>query len=177
MLIFAVIVAAMLLVWQKPDDVPESAKDSIPLVPPGDLWERLMAAPTANAITLSEEDINNHVRRSIKAGEGAAGVKFVRSVIGFKPGVVTVFVERDFWGLPMYSSVSYKPVVKSGKVSGEIIGVRIGRLGIHPSAASYVSNWAVSGLWNAFEKEIKQADRLSEVRVEDGKVMFISKPL
>lgn len=175
--IFAVIVAALFLVWQKPEGVPEARKDYIPLVDPGELWERLMSAPTANSISLSEEDANIHIRRNLKAGEGAAGIKFVRAVVDFQPGMVTVFVERDAWGLPLYSSVSYKPVVTGGKIGGEVLGIRIGKLGIHPAAADYTADWAVTGIWKAFEKEIKQADRLAEVRVEDGQVKFISKPL
>ena len=175
--IFAMIVAALFLIWQSPENVPVARKDYIPLVDPGELWERLMAAPTANSISLSEDDANIHIRRNVKAGEGAAGIKFVRTVVDFKPGVVTVFVERDAWGLPLYSSVSYRPVVKGGKVSGEVVDIRIGKLGIHPAAASAVADWAVTGIWKAFEKEIKQADRLAEIRSEDGQVKFISKPL
>lgn len=175
--IFALIVAALFLVFQTPGNVPTARKDYIPLVASGELWERLMAAPTANSIALSEDDANIHIHRNLKAGEGAAGIKFTRAVVDFKPGMVTVFVERDVWGLPLYSSVSYKPVVKGGKVSGEVVGIRIGKLGIHPAAAGAVADWAVTGIWKAYEKEIKQADRLAEIRSEDGQVKFISKPL
>ncbi len=175
--VFAIIVAALFLFWQKPDDVPEARKDYLPAVDPSELWDKLMAAPGAFAIPLSEDDANIHIRRTLKAGEGAAGIKFVRAVVDFQPGVVTVFVERDAWGLPLYSSVSYRPVVKDGKVRGEVIGVRLGRLGIHPVAAGLVADWAVTGMWKAYEKEIKQSDRLKEIRVEEGLVKFISKPL
>jgi hypothetical protein len=175
--VFAVLVSSVYLIWQKPDEVPDARKDYLPALDPGDLWEKLMQVQTANAITLPEDDLNYHISRNIKASEGAAGIKFVRAAVDLKPGIVTVFVERDAWGLPLYSSASYRPVVKNGKVSGEMIDTRIGRLGIHPAAPEFFSSWAVSGIWKAFEKEIKQSDRLSEIKVEDSRVQFISKPL
>lgn len=177
MLGFAIIVAALFLFWQKPDDVPEERKDYMPAVEPTDKWERLMRSPTANSIDISEDDLNVHIKRTLKPGEGFAGVKFVRAVVDLKPGLVTVFVERDMWGLSLYSTVSYKPVMKDGKVSAEVVRIHVGRLGIHPMAASLVSDWAVTGIWKAYEKEAKQCDRLAEIRVEDGHVMFVSKPL
>ena len=175
--IFAIIVAAMFLLWQKPDSVPESRKDYLPARPAAELWDLLMGAKTANSITISQDDMNASIKNTLKAGEGAAGIKFVRAVVELKPGIITVFVERDVWGLSLYSSVTYKPVVKDGKIAGEIVDIHMGRLGIHPAGAGAVANWCVSGIWNAYDKEIKQADRLAEIKVEDGKILFISKPL
>lgn len=175
--IFAAIVAAVFLIWQKPDDVPETKKEIVLQPSPGDLWDKMMTLPSANSLPVSEDDMNAYLRGVLKANDGVAGIKFVRSVVNLKPGLVTIFVERDAWGLKMYSSVTYKPVVRGGKVTGDIIDTRIGRLGIHPGAPAGISNWAVSGIWNAFEKEIKQSDRLSEIRVEEGRIQFITKPL
>ncbi len=175
--LLSVIVAAMFLVWQKPEDMPESRKDHIPTIPIPELWERLMAAPAANAVTLSEDDLNATVRQTLKASEGMAGIKFVRALVAVQPKLITVYVERNAWGLPIYSSVTYKTVVTGGKVKGEVVGIRIGKLGIHPVAAGLVSDWAVSGIWNAYQKEIKQSDRLAEIRLEDKKAIFVSKPL
>ena len=177
MLVFSIIVAALFLVWQKPDGVPEVRKDYMPTVEAGDKWERLMHAPAAASIDISEDDLNLHIKRTLKIGEGFAGVKFVQAVVDLKPGLVTVFVERNLWGLSLYSNVSYKPVVKDGKVTAEVRDIHIGRLGIHPVAAGLVSDWAVTGIWKAYEKEAKQSDRLADIRVEDGRVIFVSKPL
>jgi DNA-directed RNA polymerase subunit RPC12/RpoP len=175
--IFAVIVAAVFLIWQKPDDVPEAKNDGVLQRSPGDLWDTMMGLQTANSLPVTEADMNLYLKGVIKANEGGTGIKFVRSVVNLKPGLVTVFVERDVWGLKMYSSATYKPVVRGGKVAVDIIDTRIGRLGIHPGAPAAISNWAVSGISNAFEKEIKQSDRLSEIRVEEGRIQFITKPL
>lgn len=175
--LLSAMVAAMFLVWQKPEDMPESRKDHIPATPIPELWERLMAAPTANAVTLSEDDLNATVRQTLKASDGVAGIKFVRALVAVEPKLLTVYVERNAWGLPIYSSVTYKTVVTGGKVKGEAVGIRIGKLGIHPVAAGLVSDWAVSGIWNAYQKEIKQSDRLAEIRLEDNKAVFVSKPL
>ena len=176
-IIFAVIVAAMFLFWQAPDDIPEARKDYIPLTDPGERWEQLIKTPSANMITLSEDDANIQLRRTIKGAEGSLGIKFVRAVVSFEQGMATVIVQRDAWGLPMYSSVSYKPVVKDGKVRGEVVGIRLGRLGIAPALGGAIEDWAVTGICKVFEKEIKQSDRLAEIRVEDGQVKFISKAL
>lgn len=177
--IFSLIVAVVFLVWQKPDDVPEVRKDLIVSGPqsPGNLWDTMMTLPSGNMLPVSEDVMNVYLRDVVKASEGAAGIKFVRSVVDLKPGLVTVIVERDVWGLKMYSSATYKPVVRGGKVAADLVSTRIGRLAIHPAAPSAISSWAVSGIWNAFEKEIKQSDRLSEIRVDEGRIQFITKAL
>jgi hypothetical protein len=175
--LLSAMVAAMFLVWQKPEDMPESRKDHIPTVPIPELWDRLMANPKAIELALSEDDLNATVRQTLKASDGVAGIKFVRALVAVEPKLLTVYVERNAWGLPIYSNVTYKTVVADGKVKGEAVGIRIGKLGIHPAAAGFVSDWAVSGIWNAYQKEIKQSDRLSDIRLEDNKAVFVSKPL
>jgi len=177
MVIFAILVAAIFLFWLKPEGVPDSSKGHIPVADPGDLWTRLMEVKTANSFTSTEEDINAHLARTLKAGESSMGIKFVRAAADFKPGIVTVFVERSVFGISSYSSVVYKITNRDGKVGAELIGLHLGRLGIHPSIAGPLENWAVTGLWKTLEKEIKQADRLAEMRVLDGRVTFVSKPL
>lgn len=177
MVIFAILVAAIFLFWLKPEGVPDSSKGHIPVADPGDLWTRLMEVKTANSFTSTEEDINAHLARTLKAGEASMGIKFVRAVAAFKPGTVTVFVERSVFGLSTYSSVTYKITNRDGKVGAELIGLHLGRLGIHPSIAGSLENWAVTGLWKTLGKELKQADRLSEIRVAEGRITFVSKPL
>ncbi len=175
--VFAMVVAALFLFWQKPEGVPDTSKLLFPDVAPSDLWQRLMEVKTANSFTISEDDLNAHLKRILKASEGSLGIKFTRAVASLEQGMITIFVERDLFGISLYTSASYKVSNAEGKVTASLIGLRVGRLGFHPSIAGPLENYAVTGLWKTFAKEIKQADRLAEIRIVQGRITFVSKAL
>lgn len=177
MIAFAMIVAVLFLFWQKPEGVPDTSKLLFPEVSPADSWEKLMEVKTAQSFTVTEDDMNAHLKRILKANESTIGMKFERLVASLEPGMITIFVERNFLGLTIYTSASYKISNEQGKVSATLIGLRIGRLGIHPSAAGPIESYAVTGLWKTFAKEIKQADRLANIIITQGRITFVSKPL
>ncbi len=174
-LTFSAILSAVVLYWLPPDVVPLAEKDVIEQRNLSEDWARMMAAKQALVVPFSETDVNRFLQKTLKASESAVpGVKFERAFVGFTPGAYTLTVQRDAWGLAMYSSVTYRPVVKDGSVSAEVIAAHYGRLGI-PPALSAVVDFAVGGVVKTFEKEMKQVDRLADVKVIQSNIVFTTK--
>ena len=173
---FSAILSAVVLYWLPPDVVPLAEKDVIEPRNLGEEWARKMATRQAPPFMFSDTEVNRFLQKTLKASESSVpGVKFERAFVGFVPGAYTLTVQRDAWGLAMYSSVTYRPVVKDGNVSAEVIAAHYGRLGI-PPALSAVVDFAVGGVVKTFEKEMKHVDRLADVKVAQGSIVLTTKP-
>lgn len=175
-LAFAALIAALALYWLPPDAVPPTKSDVIADRPLNEVWEQMMATKAAVAVGMSAVDVNLYLKSALKASESTVpGVKFERAFVNFEPGTYTITAQRDAWSLKMYSSVTYRPVVKDGKVSTEVIGAHYGRLGVPPSLHAVV-DFAVGAVVKPFAKELKQIDRLANVQVGAGRVVLTTKP-
>ncbi len=173
---FAAVLAAFVLFWLEPDNVPPAKSDTLPDRDAGELWTRAMDAKSAVSIMLTEFEINHHLGRVLKSTESAVpGIKFDRAFVRCQPGIITITCQRSVVDMPFYSSVSYHPVVKDGTFSPEVIGVRFGRLGIHPMA-KIIGQLALDCVFKAFEKEGKHLSRLADVVVGEGTITFATKP-
>jgi hypothetical protein len=164
-LIFAAVVAALLLYWLPPESVP-AGKDE-----PGDYalrdsWNAQMESPQATRLEYKEEDVNRYLK-TLKAGESF--VQFKGAYVKFSPGVATFMVKREMWGLAMWSSVDYRPAMKSGKLAPQVVGVRYGRLGVDP-AATFAHELGVGAVLKTLEKDFGKFDRIQKVEVQEGKL-------
>ena len=148
---------------------------TIPESEVGDLWRSMMESKLPVSLTFKEFDVNYYLKRALKAGDGPLGTKFERAFATFTPGTATVTTQHDAWGLPVYASASVKPVSADGKWTTEIVGLRIGRLGIHPSAAK-LAGFALGGITKALEKEAKHFDRLERIEPGEGTLTLVTKP-
>jgi hypothetical protein len=117
MVLFAMIVAALFLFWQKPEGVPDTSKVLLPETDPSLRWEQLMGEKTAKSFTVTEDDLNGHLKSILKANQSTLGMKFSRAVVSLQPGMVSIFVERDLFGLSLYTSANYKISNTPGKVT------------------------------------------------------------
>ena len=174
-LVFAAIVAAVFLACLSPEEVPPMKGSRMPDNEPGELWAQMMASKLPVSVAFKEFDINYHLKRVVKSGEGPLGMKFERVYTTFTPGIVTLTAQRDAWGLPLFSSASFKPVNVNGKWTAEIAGLRLGRLGLHP-AVGKLATITLGGVAKVFEKEAKQLDRLEKIEPGDGAITFVTKP-
>ena len=177
--IFAAAVAAGYLATQAPDNLPPAGKDRFPDMEVGDVWPGMMNAKPAVAVTFKEFDINYYLRKAVKGNTGAMGIKFVRAFTHLEPGLVTAGTERDAWGLPIYNSATFTPVLKGGKWDAEMARFAIGRLTIPPSFAKLVKLDTVTlgALSQVFEKEIRGLSRIEKIEPGKGVISFTTKPL
>ena len=187
-IIFAALVAAIFLYWQKPLDTPPTKMATLPDRNAGDVWRALMENKAALSTELTEEEVNAFLKSSLKAAESSVpGVKFERAFVTFREGTVTVTSERSAWGLPMYSSTTYAPRVTDGVVKFEPVGVNFGKLGVDPRVP-FAPNLGLGGLKAAMGKELATFERLAlaepheEVKLVEGKperrgwIKIVTKP-
>jgi hypothetical protein len=173
-LIFAAVVAALFLFWVPPENMP-AATEGLGDYILREQWNRQIESPAPSVLEYTEADTNRFLK-TLKGGEGVIpGIKFKSAVVKFSPGVVTLFVERDAWGLcSLWSSVDYRPVMKDGKLVPQVIGVHYGRLGIHPSA-TFAHQWGVEAVLKTLERDFGKWDRIQSVQVEEGRLIVTTK--
>lgn len=184
-LVFAAIVAAMVLYWWAPENTP-SVQDEAGDFALREQWYRQMETPAPSLWEYKEIDANRFMK-TIKGGEGSIpGISFKSLSVKFSPGIVTLYMERDAWDMAsLWSSVSFKPVVKDGKLVPEVIGVYHGRLGLHPSM-KFAHTWGIDaalkmlekdfGKTRVLDKELRSIDRIAAVQVEEGRLIVTTKP-
>jgi hypothetical protein len=174
--IFAALVAAIVLMLRQPEGAPEK-NDNIPNRIASDIWGQLIDARVAASATLTEDELSYSLTKAIRKPEGVVpGVKFESAFVKLKPGIATVTLRRNVWGLPFFTSMGFTPVAKDGSVTLEPASVYYGKLAIHPKGAE-AGKFGIGILINALEKEIKAgSQRLSDIRVGEGTVTFVTKP-
>ena len=171
----AALVAASFLIFQAPED-PLSAKfEQIPEQNAIDVWKKMISIRPPTRVGIAEYDVNHYLSKSLKSGEGPLGMKFKRAYVTFTPGLIKITVQREIWGLQLYSSVSFKPVQKDGKWAPEVRDLRIGRLGFDP-AIPKVSDITLGALAKTFANELKHIDRFSAFDPAQGLISLTTKP-
>ncbi len=178
LLIFAALVAVAYLATQAPANVPPMKSDRLADIEVTEVWSGMMNTRPAVSVALKEFDVNSYLRKTVKGADGALGTKFERAFAQFEPGVVTVVTQRNAWGLPLYNSVSFKPVLADGKWTADVQKVAIGRLMIPGKLAKLtkLDTVVLSPFSKVFEREIKQLDRLATIEPGENVISLATKP-
>ena len=171
----AAAVAAVFLAVRPPEDVPPAKMDRLPEQEVGDTWSAMMMHRPATAVTMKEYDVNYFLNRAVKGADGQFGIKFVRAFANFQPGSTTATVERNAWGLPLFNSVRFEAVPGDEKWMAKVTGIYMGRLAIHPKLAQ-LAPLTLNALSKAFEKQIKEAGRLSTITPGQDSITLVTKP-
>ncbi len=173
-LIYAALVAAILLLIQKPDDVPAASKELTQRFVSSEVME-LVDSPQPRRVDFSEAEVNAHLKQSIKGKEGAVpGMEFTRAYVNLLPGAIRVGFEQSVFGMPHYSGVLYRLDVKDGKFAPVVLGGNFGRLAVHPAIMQHL-DFFFKNLWAAFQKERKQMDKMQMIIVQKGAITLVSK--
>ena len=170
---YAALAAAIILIAQPPDGVPDPKKPASMRLVSGDMMDAL-EAPTPRAISFTEDEAGDFLKRKLKKKEGAIpGVEFT-AYVNFLPGELRIFSENSLWGYPVYSGVYYQIEVKDGKFTTRIVGGTLGRLSVDPQLMQYASA-GFDSLWASLQPERKQMDRLLSVKVLDKRIDLVTK--
>ncbi len=173
-LIYSALLAALFLITQKPEGVPEVSRELAARSVGMDMMEAFNA-PQSVRLDFSEPEINAHLKQLLKPKAGAVpGMEFKRAYVNLLPGVVHIGSEQMFVGLPMYSGVLYRLEVKDGKFTPTILGGNFGRLAVHPMAMQYL-DFFFKKLWEALQRERKQMDKMQMVIVQKGTMTLVTK--
>ena len=173
-LIYSAILAALLLIAQQPDGVPEAGKDATLSSVGGDLMDALNAAQPRR-LDFSEAEINSYLRQQLKSKDaGAMGLEFKRAYVNLTPGVLHFGAEESVFGLPVYSGVLYRLEVKDGKFTPTMLGGNFGRLAVHPLAMQYL-DFFFQKIWELMKRDRQNMDKMQTVIVQKGTITLVTK--
>lgn len=175
-LFWAALVAAIFLMSQKPDGVPEDKNELSTRLVQSDLMEAIQS-PVSRSISFTEADVNATLKQSLKRAPGGSsipGVEFQRAYAVLTPNIVHIGAQQSLMGYPVYSGVDYRLTVVDGKFTPIMVGGNFGRLPVHLKAMQYL-DFAFQKLWAALKREHDQLEKMQSVQVNQGSITFVTK--
>lgn len=172
-LIWAVIVAALLLMARPPEGIPDAKKQLSSRLVQSDLMEAV-ESPVPRTLAFSEDDLNLALKQSLRGQDGGMLLKFERAFVDLKPGTVRVTTHRSLWGYSFYSAALYRVDMQDGQYRSKLIGGSYGRLPVHGAVMAYL-DYPFRGLWSALKRQRAYLDRMQTITIGDGAVTLVSK--
>jgi hypothetical protein len=174
-IIWAAVVAALILFVLPPSEVPEKNPTALPTRILSSELTDAVESPQPRSLQLSEADVNAHLKQSLKkATGGLPGVKFERAFVKFDPNVCRITMEQSLWGYSLYSGSSYSLAVQNDKLVATTVGGHFGRLAVHPKLMEY-ADFALKKLWDALKREREQMDKLRDIRISKGQIILVTR--
>jgi hypothetical protein len=172
---FSALVAAIFLMCQKPDDLPEVKKDEEVRFVSSEMMEAI-GSPTPARASFSDSDINHYLKQVLKTRKPTMipGVDVVQAYVNCVPGAVRIFSQQNAFGFDTYSRIDYKLEVKNGKFIPTVVGGAFGKLSIDPQLMQY-ADYAFGTLWDSLAREHKQMDKMLSISVQQGRIDLVTK--
>jgi hypothetical protein len=171
---FSALIAAIFLILQKPDDLPEVKKGEAERLVNSDMMEAL-GSPTPARVSFSQDDVNHYLKQTIKPKDTMVpGIQVMHAYVVCVPGVLRIFSEQSTFGYPTFSRIDYKLQVKDGKFIPTIVGGAFGKLSVDPQLMQY-ADYAFGTLWDSLTREHKQMDKMLAVNVQEGRIDLVTK--
>ena len=172
---FSALIAAVFLMLQKPDDLPEVKKgEASQRMINSDMMEAL-GSPTPARVSFTDNDINTHLQRAVKKADTMIpGIQVVHAYVACLPGVLRIYSEQDTFGYPTYSRIDYKLEVKAGKFTPTVVGGAFGKLAIDPQLMQF-ADYAFGTLFDSLTREHKQMDKMLSINVQKGQIDLVTK--
>jgi len=172
----AVVVAALILIAQKPEGVPELQKGSIQRLINSDMMEALQS-PKPSLVSFTEDEVNQHLKKNLKTRETIIpGIEVSRVYAAFTPGVIGMGTENSVFGYPIYAGIAFQVEIKGGKFTTSIIRGNLGRLAVDPRILQFpYGELLFQGTWDALKRERAQMDRMEKVEVKKGEISLVTK--
>jgi len=168
-------VAAALIEMILPPDLPLPPKNYgfAPMI--GMDMVSAISSHQAASLVYSEEQINSYIgsnlhRKDSPAKEGV--FPLVRIFVQLDEGICRINIERQFYGLSIYSGGSYRVAIGNGKVSGEATGGYIGHMPIHPKLMKY-ADLLLQKAWDALARERNSVARFAGIEFHPQSVTLI----
>lgn len=122
---------------------------------------------------VSEEEANGFIASALKTKQTALDkplLTFKRAVVSIREGRGAITTERQVSGYwPVYTSCSFAPVLKDGKLLGKIQGGHIGRLPIHPKLAQHMGV-LFGDVIAVLDRDFKLISKLGAIELHDKSV-------
>ncbi len=176
--LFAVLVAAGYLATQTPDFAQPLAKDKLAQLEVGDMWSEMLRQKAVVSLTFTEFDVNYYLAKVVKGNAGSMGIKFERAFAHFEPGTVTTAVQRNVWGLSIYSTAAFRPAPDGMKWTAKVDRFAVGRLTIPSGLAKLlgIDSATLGAFSQVFSKDIEHLGRLEKIEPGEGSISFTTRP-
>lgn len=167
--------AALCLMALPPDGVPGTKLDVLPRMISSEIMEA-MSSPQPRPLDYTEVEVNAHLLKTIKAKEGGVpGVAFKRMFVTFLgDNQLRTSTEQSLWGYSVYSGMVFRIGIVEGKFRATCVGGNFGRMQVHPLVMQY-ADFAFQRLWTALKREREQMDKMASVRIDKGRIQFVTK--
>ncbi len=135
--LYAALIACAVLFFRAPADLPPAA-DSIDAQTIGEIRAGLTDVARRGSVATAPWPRLNAYLASVLApadSTGALASSFLRAMLLPRPGGFTLIVQKSLVGIPIYTTVRYSVVARSGRIDLEPIGGAIGRLPLPAAAA------------------------------------------
>lgn len=175
---FSALVACIILIVQKPEDLPELKKTDEMRLVSSDMMEAL-GSPTPARVSFTDDDINHYFKQQIfrqRKPTMIPGFDVVQAYVACVPGVIRIYSQQNAFGFDTYSRIDYKLEVKDGKFIATVVGGAFGKLNIDPQLMQY-ADYAFGTLWDSLARERKQMDKMLSVNVQQGRIDLVTKGL
>jgi hypothetical protein len=172
-LIWAALLAAVYLLLSAPAKVPSPEKEAEATLI-NVLISDTVDARQATSLTVTEADVSQHLRSRIKGASVIPGMAFKRAYGALGEGTITIGIQQELFGYPIYSTVEYRLTNEGGAVRAEKIGQYFGRLGIDPRIPKLDAPFAK--IWASLKTEQQLYQRAQSIAIAKGKMTVATKP-
>lgn len=161
----AACVAAIIVMILPPADFPPEKKDySFAPMINMDMVSAVSSQQPA-ALVYSEEQVNSYLASNLRRKDGPAKEGYFplrRILVRFQEGVCAINIERQLFGLSIYSGSSYRVSLANGKIAAASTAGYIGRMPIHPELMKF-TDIILHKAWTSLERERNSVAKLSGI--------------
>ena len=175
-LLLGAVVLAALIQMILPPDLPPSPENGTGFSQISFDLENALERHDGTRLQYSEDQVNEHLRYTLKVKKAALNkpfLEFVRAFAQIREDLCAITVERSIFGYSIYTSGSYSVGTASGKETVTNKGGQIGRLQIHPAVFQYIGV-IFSDVWAALNRERKLVAKMKTVEFHDKAVSLIA---
>jgi hypothetical protein len=164
-LILGALLLAVLVQMFRAPDVPERPK-TFELSQINLDLENAITTPGAAPLRYSDDQVNAYLGSTLKGKRKTLSnyLQFERAVVGLEENVCRATVERSIFGFSVFSTVDFTPQLENGKLTGRVLGGRIGRLPIHPALMKY-ADFLFADVCSALDRDRKLVAKFGAVEV------------
>jgi hypothetical protein len=178
-LLWAILVAMVILIARSPDDVPPVLKkDELADAPPlASILEEQMQVRSPQSLSMDEATINKYLAATVKAqsSDGTSDYfKFDRVFVNLSEGVCRITIQHSLFGHPIYLGSDYQLAIANNQLQATPVGGSLGRLPVHPQLMQY-SDILFEKLWEALKREHRLMDSMQTVEVHKGRIVAVTK--
>jgi hypothetical protein len=172
-LAWAALIAAVYLLLSPPGQLPSPQKEAEATLI-SVLISDAVDARQAASLSFTEADVSQHLRSRVKGASVIPGMTFKRAYGALGEGTITMGIQQELFGYPIYSTVEYRLTNQAGEVRAERIGQFFGRLGIDPRIPKLDAPFAK--IWASLKPEQQLWQRAQAVTISKGKMLVVTKP-